>query len=149
MLFRKCSGLIQCFLAKSNLALFAPCGEPSVFVLLKSSLDCRLLAECCETFWRGFSDHPPLLSFVDIQAFLCCWAHQCVSFFSECTKLSIWIQLSLWWIWFVLKPNNCLFPLHGELLWLHDVGSQQQLSNANRICPLKINSRTFTCLIDE
>ncbi len=49
------------FLAKSNLALFAPCGEPSVFALVKSSLDCRfwqwhiyllesvlLLAGCCE-----------------------------------------------------------------------------------------------------
>ncbi len=30
------------FLAKSNLALFAPCGEPSVFALVKSSLDCTL-----------------------------------------------------------------------------------------------------------
>ncbi len=32
----------RCFLEKSNLALFAPCGEPSVFALVKSSLDCRL-----------------------------------------------------------------------------------------------------------
>ncbi len=30
------------FFAKSNLALFAPCGEPSVFALVKSYLDCRL-----------------------------------------------------------------------------------------------------------
>ncbi len=49
------------FFVKSNLTLFAPCGEPSVFALMKSSLDCRLwqwqayllesvllLAGCCE-----------------------------------------------------------------------------------------------------
>ncbi len=28
-----------------------------------------------EFFWREFSDHPPLLSSVDVQAFYCCWAH--------------------------------------------------------------------------
>ncbi len=33
---------LDAFLAKSNQALFAPCGEPSVFALVKSSLDCRL-----------------------------------------------------------------------------------------------------------
>ncbi len=86
------------FLAKSNQALFAPCGEPSVFALVKSSLDCRLwqchvyllesvliLVGCCERVfslpWRGSSDHPPLLSSVDVQAFLCCWVHQCFLFF--------------------------------------------------------------------
>ncbi len=42
ILFQKCSGFFRCFLAKSNLALFAPFGEPSVFALMKSSLDCRL-----------------------------------------------------------------------------------------------------------
>ncbi len=35
MLFQKWSGFFRCFLAKSNLALFAPCGEPSVFALVK------------------------------------------------------------------------------------------------------------------
>ncbi len=30
------------FLAKTNLALFAPNGETYVFALMKSSLDCRL-----------------------------------------------------------------------------------------------------------
>ncbi len=30
------------FVAKSYLALCASCGEPSVFALVKSSLDCRL-----------------------------------------------------------------------------------------------------------
>ncbi len=29
----------RCFLAKSNVALFAPCGEPSVFALVKSCLE--------------------------------------------------------------------------------------------------------------
>ncbi len=51
------------FLAKSNLSLFAPCDEPSLFALVKSSLNCRLwqwhvyllesvlhLARCCEGF---------------------------------------------------------------------------------------------------
>ncbi len=59
MLFLKCSGFFRYFF--SILALFAPCGEPSVFALVKSSLDCRLLqwhayllesvlllVECCE-----------------------------------------------------------------------------------------------------
>ncbi len=40
MLFWKWSCLFRCFV--SNLALFGPCGEPSVFALVKSSLDCRL-----------------------------------------------------------------------------------------------------------
>ncbi len=36
------SVFLDVFLAKSNQALFVPCGEPSsVFVLMKSSLDCR------------------------------------------------------------------------------------------------------------
>ncbi len=39
ILFQKWSGF---FRAKSNLALFAPCGESSVYALVKSSLDCRL-----------------------------------------------------------------------------------------------------------
>ncbi len=42
MLFQTCSGFFRCFLAKSNLAFFAPCGEPSVFALVKTSLDFRL-----------------------------------------------------------------------------------------------------------
>ncbi len=63
------SGLtfLDVFLEKSNLALCAACGEPSVFALVKSSLDCRfwqwhiylldsvlLLAGCCK---RGFLYH--------------------------------------------------------------------------------------------
>ncbi len=34
MLFQKWSVFFRCFLAKSNLTLFAPCGEPSVFALV-------------------------------------------------------------------------------------------------------------------
>ncbi len=80
--------------------------KSSLFALMKSSLDCRLWqwhlspGECSligwmlwKVFslpWRGFSDHPPLLSFMDVQAFLCCWAHWCVLFFLECTNLLIW-----------------------------------------------------------
>ncbi len=134
------------------------------FYTQPSSLDCRLwrwhifllesvllLAECCESFWRGFSDHPPLLSFVDIQAFLCCWAHQCVSFLRmyqtvelatpNVPAISLMDLICFWSL-------TIVFHLHGELFWLHDVGSQQQLPNANLRCILRINSRTFTCLID-
>ncbi len=152
MLFQKWSDFFRCFMAKSNLAFFAPCGKPSVSAHVKSSLDCALTVthlspgECSSLGWmlwkgfslpwRGSSSHPPLLSSV---AFLCCWAHQCILFLSECTKLLIWplliFLLSLWWICFVLflKPNNCLFHLYGELLWLHDVGSQQQLHTKNQL----------------
>ncbi len=65
-------------------------------------------------------------------------------FFSECTKMLIWplwmflLSLSDGFVLF-LKPNNCLFHLYGEIFWLHDVGSQQQLPNANGT--LGINSR--------
>ncbi len=67
MLFQKWLAFVEFFfLAKSYLALFASCGEPSVFALMKSSLDCRLwqwhtcplesvlLDGCCE---RGFLYH--------------------------------------------------------------------------------------------
>ncbi len=77
--------------------------------------------------WRGCSDHPPLLSSVDVYAFLCCWAHQCI-FFSECTKLFI-CYLSDYFV-LILKPNNCLFHLHRELLWPHDVSSEQQFNES-------------------
>ncbi len=39
MLFQKWCGFFRCFLAKSNQALFAACGEASVCALVKSSLD--------------------------------------------------------------------------------------------------------------
>ncbi len=42
---------------------------------------------------------------------------------------------------FFFKPNTCLFLLQGDLLWPHDVGSEQQLPNANGT--LRINSKTF------
>ncbi len=130
--------------------------EPSVFALVKSSLDCRLwqwhayllesvlpLAGCCERGfslpWRGSSDHPSLLSSVDIQAFLCCWAHQCILFFFlDCTKLLIWqflmFLLSLWWIVFCFWSLTIVcFICYGEILWPHDVGSEQQLPNMTQL----------------
>ncbi len=152
------------FLAKSNQALYAPCGETSVFALVKSSLDCRLwqwhayllesvllLAGCCErVFLYHEEDHPPLLFSVDVQAFLCCWAHQCVLFYQN--EPNCWFgqfecscNLSNGFVLF-LKSNNCLFHLHGEVIWPHDVHSQQQLPHANDT--LRINPRPFTCLID-
>ncbi len=72
------------------------------------------------------------------------------SFFSQNVPVDLatlpFFMLSLLFIYFYLKPNNCLFHLHVEILWLHDVGSKQQLPNANGT--LRIISRTFTCLID-
>ncbi len=76
MLFQKWSGffLFLFCLAKSNLALFAPCGEPSVFALVKSSLDCGLwqwhvyllesvlhLAGCCERVFLYHGEDPPFI----------------------------------------------------------------------------------------
>ncbi len=83
MLFQKWSGFFKYFLAKSNLALFAqvlaPCGEPSVFALMKSSLDCRLWQwytsrECSSLGWLDVVKWFFFTS-VDVHAFLCCWAH--------------------------------------------------------------------------
>ncbi len=108
----------RCFLAESNLALFAPCGEPSVFVLVKSSLDCRLwqrhiyllesvlhLAECCERVFLYHREDPPIIQHCcppwPYRPLICCWAHQCVLFFSECTKLLIWpLLMLLQFLWF-------------------------------------------------
>ncbi len=39
MFFPEVVWLFRCFLAKSNVALFAPCGEPYVFALVKSTVD--------------------------------------------------------------------------------------------------------------
>ncbi len=105
-------------------------------------------------WWRGYSYHPPLLFSVDIQTFLCCWAHQWVLFFLRMYQTTDLATpnvpdislIYLFSFFLVLNPNNCLFHLYGEIVWPHDVGSQQQLPNANHT--LRIISRTFTCLID-
>ncbi len=106
-------------------------------------------------------EHSPGCRHVIVKVRFRCWFSQWTSrpfyvaeltnaffFSSECTKLLIWpllmFLLSLWWIF--LKPNNCLFHLHGKLLRPHDVGSHQQLPNANGT--LRINSKPFTCLTD-
>ncbi len=66
-----------------------------------------------------------LLSSVDVQVFLCFWSHQCGLVFSECIKLLIWLLMFLLSLSdgsvLFLKPNNHLFLLYGEILWLHDV----------------------------
>ncbi len=73
MFFQKCSGFFRCFLAESNLALFAACGEASVFALVKSSLDCRhvcllesvlLLAECGERVFLYHGEDSPIITTV-------------------------------------------------------------------------------------
>ncbi len=86
----------RCFLAKSNLALFAPCGEPSGLwqwhvCLLESVL---LLDGCCERVFLYHGEDPPIIHH-------CCppWISRpfyvaeltsAFFFFSECTKLLIW-----------------------------------------------------------
>ncbi len=145
------------FLAKSNLALFAPCGEPSAIALVKSSLDCRLwqwhvclldsvllLAGCCERVFLYHGENSQIIHH-------CCppWTSRpfyvtelkCVLFrMHQTVDLPLLMfLLSLWWICFVFEAYNCLFRLYVELPWLHDVGSQQQLPNANGT--LRINSR--------
>ncbi len=47
---------------------------------------------------------------------------------------------------FCFWSRTIVFHLYREILWPHDVGSQQQLPNANDT--LRISSRPFTCLID-
>ncbi len=167
-IFQKWFGFFfRCFLAKSNQALYAPCGETSVFALVKSSLDCRLwqwhayllesvllLAGCCERVFLYHEEDPPIIHH-------CCslWtsrpfyvAELISAFFFYQNEPNCWFgqfecscDLSNGFVLF-LKSNNCLFHLHGEVIWLHDVRSQQQLPHANDT--LRINPRPFTCLFD-
>ncbi len=135
MHFQKYSGFFQCFLAKSNLALFAPCGEPSVFVRMKSSLDCRLwqwmffswldvakgvfftmeriLLSSTAVVFRG---HPGLFMLLSspVHSFFSQNVPNCWFDYYECS-----CYLSDGFVLF-LKPNNCLFHLYGDILWLHD-----------------------------
>ncbi len=88
-----------------------------------SSLDCRLDSDTSAS-WRVFFSWLDVVNGVFFTmerilwssttvvlrgrlGFLCCWAHQCVPLFSECTKLLIWSLrmslLSLWWIGFVFE----------------------------------------------
>ncbi len=100
--------------------------------------------------WRGSSYHPrsfPLWTSMPFML-LCTPVH---SFFSQnvpnCwfghSKCSCYLSNGLFCFW---SLTIVCFHLHGALLWLHDVGSQQQLPNANGT--LGIDSRPFTCLID-
>ncbi len=139
------------FLAKSNLALFAPCCEPSVFALVKSSLDCRLwqwhvyllesvllLARCCE---RVFLYHGRILwssTTVVLHGrpglFMLLSSPVC-SFFSECTKLLIWALLICYLSdGFVLffKPNNCFTCMESSfdhMMWVQSNSFQMQMAH--------------------
>ncbi len=92
--------------------------------------------------WRGFSNHPPLLSSMDIQAFFMLLSSVVCSFFLRMYQTDDLASPKVPAIsngfGLFLKPNNYLFHFIW-ILWLHDVGSQQQLPNANGI--LRINSR--------
>ncbi len=91
----------------SNLALFAPCGEPSVSALVKSSLDCRLsqwhiyllesvllLAGCCERVFLYHGVDSPVIHHCYptwmSRPFHVAELTSAFFFFSECTKLLIW-----------------------------------------------------------
>ncbi len=155
--------MVWLFLAKSNLALFVACGELSVFALVKSSLDCRLwpwqgyllesvllLAGVVNEFimesilWSSTTvvlcGHPGLFMFLSSLVCFSLYAPNCWFGHFECScYLSDVVVL-------FMKPNNGLFHLCGEIICPHGVGSQQQFPNAYGT--LRINSRTFTCLID-
>ncbi len=161
MLFQKWSGFFRCFLSKSNLALFAACGEPCVFFWWS-----LLLIVDTSTSWRVFFSWLDVVKgfFFTMERILWSsttgvlrgrpglfifWDHRCVLFLPMYQTVDLAAPnvpaISLMDVLF-LKPNNRLFLLYGELLWPHYVGSQQQLPNANGT--LNINSRPFTCLID-
>ncbi len=156
MLFQKWSGFFGCFLAKSNLALFSPCGEPSVFALVKSSIDCRLwhwhvyllesvllLAGCCERGLLYHGEDPPIIHH-------CCplWtsrpfyvAELTSAFFFSQNVPNCWFghsecscYLSDGFVLF-LKPNNHLFHLHALqssfdcMIWVHSNSFQMQMAH--------------------
>ncbi len=160
MLFQKWSGFFRCFFfAKSNLALFAPCGEASLFALVKSSLDCRLwqwhvcllesvlhLAGCCERVFLYHGEDSPIIHHCCplwmSKSFYVAELTSAFFFFSEYTKLLIWpflmILLSLWWICFVCFWSLTIVCLTCmESSFPHDVGSQQQLPNTNGTLRIK------------
>ncbi len=151
MLFQKWSGFFRCFFWQS---LIKPCLHLVVnplYLLLWSLLLIVDFDSVTSTSWRVF------FSWLDVvkgffftmerilrsstTVVLCgrpglfmLLSSPVLSFFSECTKL--WFgqsecscDLSNGFVLF-LKSNNCLFHLHVEILWPHDVGSQQQLPHA-------------------
>ncbi len=135
MLFQNWSGFFWCFLAKSNLVLFAPCGEPFVFALVKSSLDCRLyqwhayllesvllLAGCCERVFLYHGEDsriihhccPPWTSrpfYVAKLTSVFCFSHNVPNIDLATPNV---LAVSLMDLLF-LKTNNCLFHLYGEM----------------------------------
>ncbi len=164
MLFQKWSGFFRCFWQ----SLIWPCLQlvvkPLFLLWWSLSLDCRLwqrhvcllesvllLAGCCERVFLYHGEDSPIIHHccpsVDVQAVLCFWAHQCVLFFSECTKLLIWplimfFCLSLMDLVFVLKPNNVCFTCMErsfDMMWAHATAS-----DANGT--LRINCRPFTLI---
>ncbi len=122
-------------------------GEPSVFALVKSYLDCRLwywhadllesvllLAGFCEMFflkpWSGSSDHPPLLSSVDIQAFFMLLSSPVLSFFS--LKMYQTIDLVMYVIWFWSLTIICFTCMQSSfdcMIWVHSNSFQMQMEN--------------------
>ncbi len=148
------------FLEKSNLALCAACGEPSVFALVKSSLDCifwqwhiylldsvLLLAGC---YKRGFLYHGEDPSIIHH----CCplWPSRSFVLLSSPVHFSQNVQNC----WFghsfpcylsggfdlFLNPNNCLFYLFASsldcMMWVHSKSFQIQMAITPDPLPAKL-----------
>ncbi len=148
MHFQKWSVFFRCVLAKSNLALFAPWGEASVFALVKSSLDCRLsqwhvyllesvlhLARCCERVFLYHGEDLPIVHH-------CCppWTSRpfyvaeltsALFFSSELTKLLATpnvpaislMDLFCFWIF------TCMENSFDRMMWVHSNSFQMQWHN--------------------
>ncbi len=150
LLFQKWSGFFRCFLSKSNLALFAACGEPCVFVLVKSSLDCRhiyllesvlLLAGCGERVFLYHGEDSLIIHH---------WCPPWTSrpfyvseitdafFFYQCTKLLIWPLLNvpaislmdLFCFWsLTIICFSCMESSFDHIMWVHSNSFQMQMAH--------------------
>ncbi len=124
--FQNWSGFFICVLAKSNLAFFAPCSEPTVFALVKSSLNCRLwqwhiyflesvlhLAGCCEMVFIYHREDFPIIH-------LCCppWTSR-LFYVAELTSE---LFFSIFWIIFLwIYQTVVLATLNVPAISLMDV----------------------------
>ncbi len=87
--------------------------------------------------WNGSSDHPPLLSSMDVQAFLCCWAHQCVLFFLKrmyqtvdlatpnVPAISLVDFFRFWSL--IIVCLTCMESSFDSMLWVHSNSSHGTL----------------------
>ncbi len=124
--------------------MFAACGEPSVFALMKSYLDCRLwqwhmyLLESViiyrgKILWSsttfGLRGHPSLFMSLSSPVH---------SFFSEYTKLLIWpllmFLLYICWIFFcfltlTIVCFTCMESSFDHMMWVQSNSFQMQMAH--------------------